>query len=355
MNGGGAINKSVFAGLVRGTLEAKAPHLLIENGGVIDPASDSLRQSFYRRHKLVKRRKTSSRTNLSQEQKEDRVATFCNEVNDKIHSNDILDALVINFDETSLPALPAQSYTMAIRGATNVRITGASDKRNVTGVVAGARDGQKIPWQIIYQGKTKQCHPNTDLLPGDFNVTHTKKHWSTNESKVAYLIHVIVAFINKRRAELQVAATETALVIFDMHRTNIRNDRFYQILRANHILWQLVPASMTDELQPMDQLVNKKIKSGMRAEFDRYYSSLVTTWINAGNEIDDFVFDDRWGTLKNRHCTWITNVYNSITEQDIIASFEKCGISSSLNEIEDDSDDNSDANQDSDLDSNHNH
>ena len=57
-----------------------------------------------------------------------------------------------------------------------------------------------------------------------------------------------------------------------MHKTNINNDRFYQILRDNHILRQVVPASMTEQLQPMDQLVNRKIKDGLRREFDKYYS-----------------------------------------------------------------------------------
>ena len=174
--GGGSINKCVFIGLVRGALLAKAPHLLSCNNGPIDPTSDSLRQSFYRRHKLCKRRKTSSRTNLSQEQKEEREARFCDDVNNKIINNDILDALVINFDETSLPLCPVQSYTMEQRGANNVRIAGANDKRNVTGVIAGALDGTKLDWQLIFKGETNRCHPNTALLPPGFDTTHSTKH-----------------------------------------------------------------------------------------------------------------------------------------------------------------------------------
>ena len=89
---------------------------------------------------------------------------------------------------------------------------------------------------------------------------------------------------------------------------------------------------------------------------------MVTSWINAGNRIEDFVFDDRLGMLKNRCCQWISTVYHSITAHDIISSFVRCGISSSLNEIESGSpvesstdDDGSDDNEVSDLDHNHNH
>ena len=85
----------------------------------------------------------------------------------------------------------------------------------------------------------------------------------------------MVPFIKKRRTELNVSATETALVIFDMHKTNLRNDAFYQILSENNILYEIVPASMTDTLQPMDQMVNKKIKTRLRAEFDTFYSAQV--------------------------------------------------------------------------------
>ena len=119
---GGSVNKHAFAGLVTGTLQANAAYLLKAKSGTIDPNSDSLRQSFYRRHKLVKRRQTSSRSNLSQEQKESAELAFCNSVNSKIIENDILDALIINFDETSLPVTPAQSYTMEQRGAKTLKL-----------------------------------------------------------------------------------------------------------------------------------------------------------------------------------------------------------------------------------------
>ena len=47
----------------------------------------------------------------------------------------------MNFDETNLPVLPNQNYTMNIRGGHIVKIIGVDDKRNVTGVVAAVRDG----------------------------------------------------------------------------------------------------------------------------------------------------------------------------------------------------------------------
>ena len=73
-----------------------------------------------------------------------------------IIDNDILDELIINFDETSLPVLPVQSYAVNVRGSTDVKITGVKDKRNVTGVIGAARDGTRLPWQLIYKGGSLQ-------------------------------------------------------------------------------------------------------------------------------------------------------------------------------------------------------
>ena len=173
-------------------MEKDAPYLLKENGGPIDPHSRSLRQSWCRRHSFVKRRKTSSRKGLSEQEVEEKKSAFCEDVNQKIRDNDILDGLIINFDETGLPVLPTDSYTLEVRGATTVKIAGVDDKRAVTGVVAGCRDGTKLPWQLIYTGKTDRCHPDRALFPTDWSITHSKSHWSTNETKNKYVAEVIV-------------------------------------------------------------------------------------------------------------------------------------------------------------------
>ena len=158
-------------------------------------------------------------------------------------------------------------------------------------------------------------------------------------------------YIQRIRRQLGVSDRETALVIFDMHRTNIKNAEFYTILSRNNILWSVVPASMTDELQPMDQLVNRKIKEGLRKEFDTYYTGLVSNWIGSGNRMEDFVFDDRLSTLKNIYCTWITTVFNGLQSADISQSFTMCGISSSLDDNDgDDDESNSDDGSDGDED-----
>ena len=326
-DGGTAINKATFIGVVQGTLTASAPHTLITNGGHIDPASRGLRQSFYKRHNMVRRRKTSSRKSITDHERALLHEEFVETVNNDIEQFEIEDELVINFDETALPILPAESYTMNVRGGTNVRIVGAGDKRNITGVVGGSRAGDRIPWQLIYKGTTDRCHPDRNLFPPDWCITHSPNHWSTKATKLQYLIEIILEYVKGARERLSLArGDDYALVIFDYQTTNTRNPDFIAQLTQNRILWAIVPSGMTDTCQPMDQIVNRKIKSELKKKFTDYYASLLTKWLDEGNDATDFEFDSSWTALKRRHSMWLVSTYNAITADDIKRSFEICGL-----------------------------
>ena len=80
----------------------------------------------------------------------------------------------------------------------------------------------------------------------------------------------------------------------------------------------------------MDQVVNKKIKSNLKAEFDKFYVDLVLAHIRAGNGVDTFKCDDRWSVLKHRHAGWCVPAYVMVTARDIRKSFSICGIDISL-------------------------
>ena len=90
---------------------------------------------------------------------------------------------------------------------------------------------------------------------------------------------------------------------------------------------------MTDELQAMDQLINKKMKNSLKLSFNNWYSELVIDWINKGNDPDEFSADLRWSVLKPIQTKWIVSAYNNLTEYDVTESFTMCGIGPAENEI----------------------
>lgn len=248
--GGSAVTATTLAMCIKTTMLSNAPWNLRENGGPIDPYSRSLRCSFYRRHNLCRRAATSSRKNMSSADVLAKHREFMRSVSRTVKLYSIPDALVINWDETSVPAMPTTAFTMNVKGATSVRITGKDDKRNVTALLAVARDGTVLPAQMLYKGKTVRCHPPHDKFPSSWDIHHTANHWSTAKSKDRFVELVIVPYVKNVRSMYGLdEGADTALVIFDHHRSNTKNPAMYDRLKKHRIRWQLVPAGLTDLAQ----------------------------------------------------------------------------------------------------------
>ena len=73
---------------------------------------------------------------------------------------------------------------MDLCGSKSVPIKGLSDKHNITLTITITLSGNTLPFQIIYAGKTKACHPRN--ITG-FCVTQNPSHWS-NEDETIRLI-----------------------------------------------------------------------------------------------------------------------------------------------------------------------
>jgi len=83
--------------------------------------------------------------------------------------------LIISWGHTALKYVPVGSWTMTKEGSKTVPLAGL-DKRQITAVFGATLDGQLLPHQIMYQGKTEACLPRT-RFPSDWHVTHTPNHW----------------------------------------------------------------------------------------------------------------------------------------------------------------------------------
>ena len=100
-------------------------------------------------------------------------------------------SLVINWDQTGIHYVPVSSWTMESAGLKQVEIAGGDDKRQITAVFAATMDGDFLPPQLIYQGKTPRCLPNIDFQVG-LDITFTENHCS-NETVMIDYIYVLCA------------------------------------------------------------------------------------------------------------------------------------------------------------------
>ena len=81
---------------------------------------------------------------------------------DQVKQHDIPNSMVVNFDQIGINIIPSDSSdsTMDNQETKQVKVTGLGDKRQVRLVLACAMDGELLPPQVIYQGKTNKSHPS---------------------------------------------------------------------------------------------------------------------------------------------------------------------------------------------------
>ena len=70
-----------------------------------------------------------------------------------------------------------------------------------------------LPMQLIYQGKTTQCHPKYQF-PKGFHITQSGNHWANSETMDAYIDKIIVPYVNKIKEKEDLGLGQKSLVIF---------------------------------------------------------------------------------------------------------------------------------------------
>ena len=203
---------------------------------------------------------------------------FLDDVATTVMMEEIPPELVMNWDQTGIKMVPSSSWTMEQRGSQRVHLTGIDDKRQITAVFCGTLLGDFLPLQVIYKGKTPRCHPSF-IFPKDWHISHSPKHWSTEETMVQYVENIIVPYVENVRNTL--GDDKPALVIIDNFKAQITNG-MNRLLESHDIHVVLLPPNTTDVLQPMD---NKPAKNVLKEKFHHWYSEQITKQLE-GKDID---------------------------------------------------------------------
>ena len=96
----------------------------------------------------------------------------------------------------------------------------------------------------------------------------------------------------------------------------------------------LVPANITNFLQPLDLTVNGYVKKFMRGKFNAWYSLQIGNQLDAGKQLQDIDVPLRLSLLKPCHAEWLVECYNHMTTtvaQNVIQSgWKAAGITEAL-------------------------
>ena len=154
--------------------------------------------------------------------------------------------LIFNWDQTAISLVPSSQWTLDKKGAKRVAIAGHSDKRQITAVMCAALTGEVLPVQLVYEGKTKRCHPPYDF-PGNWVISHSPNHWSNEETMIEYITDVIVPYVEQKRDNHELNKDHAAVAIFDHFKAQI-TEKVTQLLEENNIHSVLIPVEYTGEL-----------------------------------------------------------------------------------------------------------
>lgn len=324
---GVAIGSTVAIAVARGVIMANCPSILKENGGSLD-LGKGWAQSLFRRMGLTKRHATTGRLSLPAKYVKEMSFRFTQGIAASKKQHNVDAKLILNWDQTSLKYVPSGSWTMAEKGSSRVEVAGLSDKKCITGLLTVNADGDMLPLQLIYTGKTNRCHP-TQPLPTSFDVTHNPTHWSTETTMLSYIDNVLEPYIKKTRGDLQ-KPEMPCILIYDAFRGHQQAAIVARLNKLNVIHHQ-VPPLMTDLLQPLDLSVNKPVKDFIRNKFTEWYSQRVMEVSN--EELSELL---KLADLRNLHAKWLYDMYNHFKEpkQQVIIrnGFAKAGILEALSQ-----------------------
>ena len=147
---------------------------------------------------MVKRR-VSSKAKVNIENFDHVKEGFLLDIQNVLSLDEIIPALVINWDQTAIQYVPASSWSMEEEGVRIVVIAGKYDKRQITAVLAGTVSDDFLLPQLVYEGKTC-CYIPSVNFPSGWDVTYTDNHWcneSTMKDLVEWISHMVVHFVIK--------------------------------------------------------------------------------------------------------------------------------------------------------------
>jgi len=126
-----------------------------------------------------------------------------------IREEDIPIMLYVNSDQTQILYAPGNRMTWNQTGSKQVAVVGMDKKRAFTLLVSVAADGTILPFQAIYQGKTKlsipvATSPNyADAINAGFKLepSGTKTYWSNQQTMRKFVDDILKPYFERRKVE----------------------------------------------------------------------------------------------------------------------------------------------------------
>lgn len=193
-------------------------------------------------------------------------------------------SLIVNMDQTGMRLCPSDSMTYETRGSKDVKVIGGEDKRQITVCVASSMDGDLLPLQLVFAGKTTQCLPqlSPSAAAAAVHLTFSDNHWSSQKTMREWVQHVLLPYARCQIARHQLTdAAAHIILVLDVWAVH-KSAEFREFIKEHHpnIHLVYVPANCTSKLQVADVILQRPFKHGVKQRFNEWAASVISQQIH---------------------------------------------------------------------------
>ena len=311
----GLVQQYILAASNCGNIAVSAAKVIMERyprlTGSVDIESSHWAQSLFRRMGFRRRQATTSKLEIPEGALKEIKMLFHHDIVTKVAKFNIPDSLIINLDQTPTKYVPVGRTTLAKKDSKALTIKSSTDKRTITATFAISIRGDFLPMQLIYGGKIKKCLPHVKF-PEKISLSYNETHYSNEKEACKFIEEILKPYIKQVIERDNPPIDQTALVIMDVFKGQV-TPMVLDLYKESNIVVALVPANMTNHLQPLDLTVNSYVKRFMRVKFNSWYSSQLRRQLDEGKQLQDIDAPLRLSILKLFHAEWLVDCYNHMT------------------------------------------
>ena len=244
----------------------------------------------------------------------------------------ILHSLIINLEQTPAKYVPVGRTTLPKKNTKTVPIKGSSNKRTITATLAILLQGDFLPMQLTYGGKTRKCLPRFKF-PEKSSLSYNEIHYSNEKEACKFIEEILKPYIKKVIEWENLPVDQKSLVIMDVFKGQV-TPVVLNLYKESNIMVALVPVNMTNFLKPLDLTINGYVKKFIHGKFNAWYSLQIGNQLDVGKQLQDIDVPLRLLLLKPCHAEWLVECYNHMTTtaaQNVIQSgWKAAGITEAL-------------------------
>lgn len=210
-------------------------------------------------------------------------------------------------------------------GSKQVSLIGGDEKRAFTVMVSVSNSGELLPFQAIYEGKTKLACPSASSKNYEdihkvgmlIEPSGTKTYWSNHETMHHFVNHILAPYFNKMRKFLGLPKSQKALWQIDVWSVH-RSVEFREWMAKHHnnIIIDFVPGGCTGLHQPCDVGIQQPFKHVIKRSYHEAVVDEMVQKLESGLTL--LTTDKHIKIVQDCSVSWLWNAYNTVNKVALV-------------------------------------